>query len=214
MPEHEPPSGFTATPLVIANLDRTVDLNSDGIKFQTKDPTDVLAQEIVIDARGSSGWHHHPGIVIVAVQSGRVTVWDEDCHKTRYGIGLRNGSVVTESGDEPGQVTSWKGATTYTTFVAPSADPTSSGSRTTRPRARDRARVQGRECRRWAPAERLQRRRNIACDPSRTDCVLHTTGSALYNHERRTGRVVRAIARCASAARWGTCGRGRVRRGD
>ncbi|MBA2530827.1 MAG: hypothetical protein H0V23_01810 [Nocardioidaceae bacterium] len=31
--------------------------------------------------------------------------------------------MVTESGDEPGQVTSWKGATTYPTFVTSSADP-------------------------------------------------------------------------------------------
>ena len=118
-----PPSGFTPTPLVVADLDRAVDLNSDGVTFKTNRPTDVSVQKVVIDARGSSGWHHHPGIVIVAVKSGRVTVRDENCDKTRYGIGLRNGDVFIESGDEPGKVTSWKGATIYATFVAPSADP-------------------------------------------------------------------------------------------
>jgi quercetin dioxygenase-like cupin family protein len=118
-----PPSGFTPTPLVVANLDRTVDVNSDGVKFKTNRPTDVSVQKVVFDARGSSGWHHHPGIVIVAVQSGRVAVWDENCNKTRYGIGLRNGSVFIESGDQPGKVTSWRGATSYATFIAPSADP-------------------------------------------------------------------------------------------
>ena len=118
-----PPSGFTPTTLVKADLDRTVHLNSDRVKFQTKDPTDVLVQKIVTDAGGSSGWHHHPGMVIVAVESGAVTVWDSNCNKVTYGPGLPNGSVFVESGDEPGLVTSAAGARSYATFVAPSADP-------------------------------------------------------------------------------------------
>lgn len=118
-----PPSGFTATPLVIANFDDTAHVRSDGIKFQTKGRTDVLVQKIVIDPGGSSGWHHHPGMVIIAVQSGSVTLWDSRCHQTNYGPGLPNGAAFTESGDRPVRVTSAGGATTYATFVAPSADP-------------------------------------------------------------------------------------------
>jgi hypothetical protein len=118
-----PPSGFTPTILVKADFDQTVRLNSDKVKFQTKDPTDVMVQKIVLDPGGSSGWHHHPGVVIIAVQSGSVTVWDSACNQTTYGPGLSNGAVATESGHEPGQVTSSDGATTYTTLVAPSADP-------------------------------------------------------------------------------------------
>ena len=118
-----PPSGFVPTNLVKADLDKTVRLNSDRIKFQTKDPTDVLVQKIVTAAGGSSGWHHHPGMVIVAIQSGTLTVWDSDCNQTTYGPGLPNGSVFVESGGEPGLVTSTGGATSYATFVAPSADP-------------------------------------------------------------------------------------------
>jgi len=118
-----PPIGFTPTTLVKADLDKAVHLNSDRVKFQTKDPTDVLVQKIVQDAGGSSGWHHHPGMVIVAVESGRLTVWDSNCNKETYGPGLPNGSVFVEGDDEPGQVTSKDGATLYATFVAPSADP-------------------------------------------------------------------------------------------
>jgi len=117
------PSGFTPTNLVKADLNTTVHLNSDRVKFRTKDPTDVLVQKIVIDAGGSSGWHHHPGLVLVAIQSGALTVWDSKCNKERYGPGLPNGSVFVEGGDEPGLVTSKAGATSYATFVAPSADP-------------------------------------------------------------------------------------------
>jgi len=118
-----PPSGFTPTVLVKADFDETVRVNSDRIKFQTKDPTDVMVQQIVLAQGGSSGWHHHPGIVIIAVKSGSITVWDSDCNKTTYGPGLPNGAVSIERGDKPGLVTSADGATTYTTFVAPSADP-------------------------------------------------------------------------------------------
>jgi quercetin dioxygenase-like cupin family protein len=118
-----PPSGFTPTLLVKADFDETVRVNSDRIKFRTKDATDVMVQKIVLDPGGSSGWHHHPGIVIIAVKSGSVTVWDSECNQTTYGPGLPNGAVSIERGDEPGQVTSADGATTYTTFIAPSADP-------------------------------------------------------------------------------------------
>jgi quercetin dioxygenase-like cupin family protein len=118
-----PPSGFTPTNLVKADLDRPVRVNSDRIKLRTKDPTDVLVQKIVTDAGGSSGWHHHPGMVIVAVESGALTVWDSQCHRKTYGPGLPDGSVFVERGDEPGLVTSKRGATSYATFVAPSADP-------------------------------------------------------------------------------------------
>jgi hypothetical protein len=118
-----PPSGFTPTPLVVANFDHTVHANSDRVKFQTKDPTDVAVQKVVWDPGGSSGWHHHPGVVIVAVQSGSVTVWDSDCNGAAYGPGLPNGAVFVERGDQPGQVTSADGATAYATFVAPNANP-------------------------------------------------------------------------------------------
>jgi quercetin dioxygenase-like cupin family protein len=118
-----PPSGFTTTNLVKADLDKKVKVNSDGVKFRTKTRTDVLVQKIVFEAGGSSGWHHHPGMVIVAVQAGTVTVWDSDCNKKTYGPGHPNGSVFVESGDEPGQVTSAGGATSYATFVAPNANP-------------------------------------------------------------------------------------------
>lgn len=118
-----PPSGFAPTVLVKADFDQKVHLNSDKVKFQTKKSTDVVVQKIVFDPGGSSGWHHHPGVVIVAVESGSVTVFDSHCNATRYGPGLPNGAVFTEGGDEPGQVTSSGGATSYATFVAPSADP-------------------------------------------------------------------------------------------
>jgi len=118
-----PGSGITPTNFVTANLDQTVQMNSDRVKFQTKDPTDVRVQKLVFAAGSFSGWHHHPGIIVVAVESGAVTLWDSTCNSKTYGPGLPSGAVFTEGGDDPVQATSATGATAYVTYVAPNADP-------------------------------------------------------------------------------------------
>ena len=118
-----PGSGVVITTFVTANFDKTANLNSDGVKFQTGHPTDVRVQKLVFGPGGRSGWHHHPGIVIVAVESGRLTLWESDCSSKTYGPGLPNGAVFAEGGDSPQEVTTPHGATVYATFVAPSNDP-------------------------------------------------------------------------------------------
>jgi quercetin dioxygenase-like cupin family protein len=121
-----PSSGFFVTNLVAeAERPAPVHVNSDRVKFQTKDPVDVRVQEVNFDAGGRSGWHHHPGIVIVAIKTGTLTVVDANCHETTYGDGSPNGSVFIESGDAPGEVRNEtdKPAKSYATFVAPDADP-------------------------------------------------------------------------------------------
>jgi quercetin dioxygenase-like cupin family protein len=116
-------SGFHPQTLATGAFTETAHVNSDRVKFQTKDATDVRVQKVVFDANSASGWHHHPGIVLVTVASGAVTTWDENCNTETYGPGLPNGAVFVESGDEPGQVTSTSGATNYVTNIAPRADP-------------------------------------------------------------------------------------------
>jgi quercetin dioxygenase-like cupin family protein len=117
------PFNFTVTPLVTGNLANKVKVESDGVKFQTKEPTDVRVARVDIAPGGYSGWHHHPGIVIVTVLSGAVTFTNSDCSSKTYGPGLPNGAVFIESGDDPRQASSAAGATTYVTFVAPHVNP-------------------------------------------------------------------------------------------
>ncbi len=116
-------SGVVGTNLVTGNFNETVHLNSDRIKFQTKDPTMVRVQRLVFSPGGVSGWHHHPGILISTVESGAVTLTQSDCSSKTYGPGLPNGAVFSEGGDEPVQASSATGATLYVTFVAPRTDP-------------------------------------------------------------------------------------------
>jgi hypothetical protein len=89
----------------------------------TKRGTSVRVQNLVFAAGAKTGWHHHPGVVIVAVQSGAVTVWHSNCHSTTYGPAMVSGAAFTESGDEDLQVTSSGGASVYATFIVPQADP-------------------------------------------------------------------------------------------
>lgn len=104
---------------VTADLDETIQWNSDRVKFQTKGPTDVRVQKLVVAPGGYSGWHHHPGIVIVVVESGDITFTHADCSTGTYGPGQPNGDVFVEGGDTPGQASSVNGATLYVTYVAP-----------------------------------------------------------------------------------------------
>ena len=120
-----PGSGFAPETLVTANFNNDVHLNSGRVKFQTKDPTYVRVQRVVIAPGGRSGWHHHPGIVIVAVQSGVVTFTHSDCSSKTYGPGLPNGAVFAEGGDDASQASSTTGAVNYVTFVAPNDGPVS-----------------------------------------------------------------------------------------
>lgn len=66
-------SGVTTTGQVRGTLAGKVHLNVDRLKFQTKSDTDVVVQTFTFAPGGSSGWHTHPGFVLVVVESGTVT---------------------------------------------------------------------------------------------------------------------------------------------
>lgn len=116
-------SGVTTTTLVNANFEEAVHLNSDRVKFQTKDANDVRVQQLTFAAGAFSGWHHHPGVIIVSVASGSVTLTHADCSSKTYGPGLANGAVFVEGGDHPIQASSAGGATVYATAVTPDGIP-------------------------------------------------------------------------------------------
>ena len=55
---------------------------------------------ITIDPLGSSGWHAHPGVLLVTVASGTETFYDEHCVGTVHAAGTASASFV-ESGNDP-----------------------------------------------------------------------------------------------------------------
>ena len=118
-----PGSGTTTTILASrATLSDRVKVNDDRIKFQTKDPTNFLVQTITFQPHGFTGWHHHPGVVMVVVQSGQVTTHDKKCRTRTYGAH----EVFVESGTAPFMVSnesSTENAVVYATLVAPAGSP-------------------------------------------------------------------------------------------
>jgi len=66
--------GVTAGAQVRGTLTQDVKVNADRIKFQTKGATDVVVQTTSYVPGGFSGWHTHPGFVLVVVESGAITV--------------------------------------------------------------------------------------------------------------------------------------------
>lgn len=110
-------------PLITASFDETVHVNHDRIKLQTKEPTDVRIQRQTFDAGSYSGWHHHPGVLMVAVLEGTVTLTDAQCNSITYGPGQAAGAVFVEGGDEPIQASSAGGATVYVTYIVPDGSP-------------------------------------------------------------------------------------------
>jgi quercetin dioxygenase-like cupin family protein len=105
-----------------ATLSDSVQVNQDRIKFQTKDATDVLVQTITFQPQATSGWHFHPGIVIVVVESGQVTTHDANCQSATYGP---HQSFV-ESGTLPFMVSNESTtdkAVVYATLVVPAGSP-------------------------------------------------------------------------------------------
>jgi quercetin dioxygenase-like cupin family protein len=72
-------------------------INTDGIKLQSKGAIDIVQATVAIGAPGSSGWHSHPGIVLVTVVAGSLTVYDANCVATVQAAG----SAFVEAGDSP-----------------------------------------------------------------------------------------------------------------
>jgi quercetin dioxygenase-like cupin family protein len=95
-----PPSGQHPTTPAIGTLADSQQVNTDRLKFQTKDPADVATFSVTYDPLGFSGWHTHPGIVFVVVQSGSV-VRQVGCDSHTYSAG----DAFVESDEQPpGQV--------------------------------------------------------------------------------------------------------------
>jgi hypothetical protein len=79
------------------------------------------ASTVTFDPSGSSGWHSHPGVVLVTVASGSVVAYDEHCVGTPHTAGTAS-SAFTESGDEPALVRNESTTTTEVsnvTYIVP-----------------------------------------------------------------------------------------------
>ena len=117
------PSGVTSTTLGRISLG-PYHQTSAGFKIFAKDPTDTVVTTTTIAPGGSTGWHSHPGPVLVQVVSGAVTL--------RHAAHGRCLSEVVRAGhgffETPGAVHNaanqrLQPAVVYATFVLPPGAP-------------------------------------------------------------------------------------------
>ncbi len=80
-----PGSGVTAGPLTRSSFTDKVDFkfkfnSPEGNKHVAHlgDPSEVVTQEITIAPGGHTGWHSHPGPVLVQIRSGTLTFYSAD----------------------------------------------------------------------------------------------------------------------------------------
>jgi len=113
------PGGVTPVLLARGTLAEDVKVNFGDIKIQTKDSVDIATLQVTFAPGGSAGWHIHPGPVFVVIQSGELSVWDEDCEKNTYGVG----ETFFEFGPEMSMLVKNESGTTPSvvigTFVVP-----------------------------------------------------------------------------------------------
>jgi quercetin dioxygenase-like cupin family protein len=82
-----PPTGFTATPLARGTIGH-LDASHNGFEVERDHGSaDIAMATVTIEPGGSTGWHHHPGVVLVAVKSGTGTHYDSKCNKHVFQAG-------------------------------------------------------------------------------------------------------------------------------
>ena len=119
--------GFVGTPIGRGNLGTFhIQSKSDGydVELKSHDNTDIVVANIAITPGGTSGWHSHPGPVLVVVKTGALTIYrgdDPTCSPTLHPAGTaftEEGGVVHIARNE-GAVD----ATTVATFFVPATAP-------------------------------------------------------------------------------------------
>jgi quercetin dioxygenase-like cupin family protein len=113
------PSGATPTPITRATLGK-FEAHNDGIELESKRRSaDAAIVKVLIEPGGSTGWHHHPGVALVAVKSGAVAEYDAKCEQSVY----KAGEGFVESNDEVHLVRNRRNvaAVLYVTFIVPTS---------------------------------------------------------------------------------------------
>lgn len=117
-----PAANFVGTLTSRATLGDDVHFNTGAVKFQTKGPVDFITATVNIAAGGTSGWHSHPGVVLVSVVAGSLTFYDATCVASVHPAG----TSFVESGDVPGLVrneSATVAAQVFATYLVPAGTP-------------------------------------------------------------------------------------------
>ena len=93
-----------------------------GIKLKTRGSIDVATQQIVLGPGGHTGWHSHPGPVLVTVKSGALRlIYADDC--TGRGTVYEAGDTFVDRGDATVHIARNESPTANVEFWASTSSP-------------------------------------------------------------------------------------------
>jgi quercetin dioxygenase-like cupin family protein len=118
-----PPAAVVTEILAHGTVSPGFKINVNGMKVSSRNPADFTVAHLTFAPTGSTGWHVHPGPVLVTVTSGAVTKYSaRDCSSKTYSAGqafVERGptdvNLVRNNGTVP--------AETYVTFISPVGAP-------------------------------------------------------------------------------------------
>jgi quercetin dioxygenase-like cupin family protein len=95
--------------------------SANHVLMHAKGPSDVLQSQLVFQPAGDTGWHTHPGPVVVVVKTGALT----EQHSNGCVTVHPEGSVFFETKDEVHRAFNQTGSVVeaYATFISPSGVP-------------------------------------------------------------------------------------------
>src|SRR6266404_528973 len=63
------------------NRDRDDDWSA---RISTQGPSNFIVQDVALIPGGFTGWHSHPGVLLITVTEGSIEFYDQDCAKRTY----------------------------------------------------------------------------------------------------------------------------------
>jgi hypothetical protein len=111
--------GPTDGPNIVVN-------SKSGVHIKAQGATNIVTQQIRLAPGGHTGWHSHPGPVLVTVKSGSIQLFyasDTACQ----GIVYEAGDSFIDRGDEVvhiARASPFDGVELWATYFVPGADPT------------------------------------------------------------------------------------------
>ena len=88
-----PPAGVVSNVIVAQGVtlgpvkERADVGDSWAVNLQDKGQSEFFFQDLVVGPGGYTGWHSHPGILLITVKEGSVEFYDKDCAKHTYAAG-------------------------------------------------------------------------------------------------------------------------------
>jgi quercetin dioxygenase-like cupin family protein len=107
-------SNFTATVLSKGTVGQPAEIETLGIHYANEGPVDVIVQRGDFVGKSNTGWHQHPGLIVVTVKSGTLVVHN-GCRTATYTAG----QAFIEPPLKPIMVEALADAQVFTTLIVP-----------------------------------------------------------------------------------------------